>query len=254
MFYLEKMIVAVDDNSTADAIAALRKRLVDADESVDETLPVLNPADLMSIDWNIFEHVVSDNSTADAIDVLQKQLAGRDYPTAEDYINEAYFSIATSYYKLLKTDWKAFVPSKLLSAPYYFGSMYGIIREDPGEICTYDSKEFEKDEYRIGYIHNDSYESIKLCEDGCNSYRIFGYYANGCLKLNLSNRNHALFTWLYLEAFTANEIAMFKRTIYSYNGEKYGFRPLDPLLGPPGAPSTGLKDVRIELSENIECI
>lgn len=70
-----------------------------------------------------------DSSTADAIDALRKQLAGRDNSTPDAYIN-----IPVSYYKLLSTDWKAFVPSKLLSNLSYFGPIYGIIREDSGEI------------------------------------------------------------------------------------------------------------------------
>ena len=48
-FMIEKMIVAADDNSTADAIAALRNQLAGGGETmVNQDGTVLNPADPMS--------------------------------------------------------------------------------------------------------------------------------------------------------------------------------------------------------------
>lgn len=87
MFYLEKMVVAADDNSTADAIAALRNQLAGGGETmVNQDGTVLNPADPMSAsslaNGDGFKPVdkavvaADDNSTADAIAALRNQLAG----------------------------------------------------------------------------------------------------------------------------------------------------------------------------------
>ena len=87
MFNLEKMIVAADDSSTADAIAALRNQLAGGGETmVNQDGTVLNPADPMSAsslaNGDGFKPVVKavvaadDNSTADAIAALRNQLAG----------------------------------------------------------------------------------------------------------------------------------------------------------------------------------
>lgn len=73
------------------------------------------------------------------------------------------------------------------------------------------------------------------------------------LKTKSFERNYSLFLWIYEKASTTDDIAMFKRTYYSYHGEKYGFIPVDP-VGTFGPPFSGFKDVRIELSDNIECI
>ena len=86
MLYIEKMIVAAADNSTADAIAALRGQLAGGGETmVNQDGTVLNPSDPMSassmangdgfkpVDKAV---VAADNSTADAIAALRDQLAG----------------------------------------------------------------------------------------------------------------------------------------------------------------------------------
>ncbi len=86
-FMIEKMIVAADDNSTADAIAALRNQLAGGGETmVNQDGTVLNPADPMSAsslaNGDGFKPVdkavvaIDDNSTADAIAALRNQLAG----------------------------------------------------------------------------------------------------------------------------------------------------------------------------------
>ena len=86
-FMIEKMVVAADDNSTADAIAALRNQLAGGGETkVNQDGTVLNPADPMSAsslaNGDGFKPVdkavvaADDNSTADAIAALRNQLAG----------------------------------------------------------------------------------------------------------------------------------------------------------------------------------
>ena len=86
-FMLEKMVVAADDNSTADAIAALRNQLAGGGETmVNQDGTVLNPADPMSAsslaNGDGFKPVdkavvaADDSSTADAIAALRNQLAG----------------------------------------------------------------------------------------------------------------------------------------------------------------------------------
>ena len=86
-FMIEKMIVAADDNSTADAIAALRNQLAGGGETmVNQDGTVLNPADPMSAsslaNGDGFKPVdkavvaADDSSTADAIAALRNQLAG----------------------------------------------------------------------------------------------------------------------------------------------------------------------------------
>ncbi|MDD7409530.1 MAG: hypothetical protein SOV71_00935 [Anaerovoracaceae bacterium] len=87
MFKIEKMIVAAEDNSTADAIAALRAQLAGGGETmVNQDGTVLNPEDPMSASslakGDGFKPVdkavvaAEDNSTADAIAALRAQLAG----------------------------------------------------------------------------------------------------------------------------------------------------------------------------------
>ena len=86
-FMIEKMVVAAEDRSTADAIAALRNQLAGGGETmVNQDGTVLNPADPMSAsslaNGDGFKPVdkavvaAEDSSTADAIAALRNQLAG----------------------------------------------------------------------------------------------------------------------------------------------------------------------------------
>jgi hypothetical protein len=86
-FMIEKMVVAADDTSTADAIAALRNQLVGGEGVVvNQDGTVLNPADPMSAsslaNGDGFKPVdkavvaADDTSTADAIAALRNQLVG----------------------------------------------------------------------------------------------------------------------------------------------------------------------------------
>lgn len=217
---------------------------------------------------NIENNLLHDSSAGHDIDQLREHLAeggfGGETIVDEDLVpDEAVVGDFLSQFgaagdtPLKAHDWKAYVPSSMCNSSFW-GPLFGIIREETESIYVFDSKEYEKDEYVIGYIDNGSFSSKRLMNSfSRNTLRLIGVYSNGEIHLRLTktNQNHE-FSWNN-DSTAAAIKAIRKRVLdgwearweapvnpdYTFHPVDSTYTPVDPTSPPSHANGTIFKPV-----------